>query len=463
VRRPRVLVMIDQVTRDAVSQLLIAHYLRWRGARVYLCNQGTIRAMFERHRPDVVFSSWLVGGPIMTFLQQIHTRTRIVLVDQEGGRIGAESFKRAFFRFGGIKAEVAKVCARVLTWGTAQAQWLRELDVLRDDQILVTGSPRFDPYLVPAAPAADRYLGVTLRGDQFTAMPSHIMWNIFQQARTSASDGISVGYPLKAQHEDRLWHVAAGTRYMFKVLLELTRHGEVPIVVRPGPWEQAGVYHFLRRDFPRLTVDPTATQPSYIRGAFAILDEYSSLGLEGLLVGTPVISTQSLIPRLEEHIGGNDGHIFNAAYVKHFYWRPQTVEEAVDLVLRARAGNVAATPNPAPLAEYLAQCHGWPRRRPSSFATGDAILEVADAPLDRVVAEFDPRETGDRLWRAKGALYRRVPGAHHLAALKMQWQALGARDRELYRRYHYFPWLYPNHAEVAAMFAGLLARSGEAR
>ena len=110
-----------QATRDAVSQLLIAHYLRWRGARVHLCNQGTIRAAFHRHRPDVTFASWLVGGPVMEFLRSVAGTTRLVLVDQEGGRIGATPFKRAYLRFGGMKADIAKGCARVLTWGTSQA------------------------------------------------------------------------------------------------------------------------------------------------------------------------------------------------------------------------------------------------------------------------------------------------------------------------------------------------------
>ena len=316
--------------------------------------------------------------------------------------------------------------------------------------------------MLPKATVAEPYLGVTLRGDWLTAMPFHAMEQIFQQAGMDPRDGISVGYPAKAQHEDRLWHVAAGSRHMFKILLELSRHTETRIVVRPGPWEQAGMYAFLARHFRNLTVEPVASQPSYIKGAYAILDEYSSLGLEGLLVGTPVVSTQGLIPGLEEHIGGDDGHIFNAPFVKNFYWRPQTVEEAVDLVLRARSNEVPATPRPESLAEYLAACHGWPRIRPSSFVMGDAILSAIDAPSDRTIAEFDPRDSHG-FSRVKDGVYRWMPGAEVLPTAKMLWPALVGRDRQLYRRYHYFGWLYPNHAEIAATFAGLLALSGETR
>lgn len=57
--KKRVLVLIDQVTRDAFGQLLVAHYLRSKGAKVYLANQGTFISACDRYRPDVVFASWL--------------------------------------------------------------------------------------------------------------------------------------------------------------------------------------------------------------------------------------------------------------------------------------------------------------------------------------------------------------------------------------------------------------------
>jgi surface carbohydrate biosynthesis protein len=453
--------MVDQATRDAFSQLLIVRYLRWRGASVLVCNQGTLKAMCERHRPDVVFASWLVGGVIPAYLQSVQDRTRLVLVDQEGGRLGEEPFKRSFARLNGVKAELAKACARVITWGPAQAEWLRDLGLLSDEQIVVTGSPRFDPYLVPAVARETRraYLAVTLRGDAVTSMPMSFMENVWGYAFADSRDGISVGYAVTAQHEDRIWHVTAGARHMFRIMAEVSRRTDAPIVVRPGPWERPRMYAFLPRVLPRVSIEPTTPQSHYVSNAFAVLDESSSLGLEALLAGVPVLTTQALIPRLREHIGGEGGALFNSPYTR-FYWRPTSVEEAVGLVLRAERGDLAPTPEPAGLAAYLRDYHGWPRTRPSSFMIGDALLDILDVAAPPASPAGLPPPEGGRTNPLRTWIYRWIPGSPLAAEAKYLWQCVGSSDRELFRKYHYFDVLYPYHQDVEKTFSALVNAHG---
>ena len=197
-----VLIMIDQATRDAFSQLLVVYYLRWKGVQVYVCNGATLRAMCERYRPHVVFASWLGGGR-MSYLHHIQHKTHIVLVDQEGGRLGEKAFKRSFNRVNDDKGGLARACSKVFTWGDAQAQWLLELGILNEDQIVVTGCPRLDPYLVRESLSSSKrkYIGVTLRGDAVTSLPTKFMENIFLYAAADPKDWISVGYPVQAHHE----------------------------------------------------------------------------------------------------------------------------------------------------------------------------------------------------------------------------------------------------------------------
>lgn len=452
----RILVMIDQATRDAFSQLLLAHYLRWKGARVYICNQGTLVSMYERYQPQVVLASWLVGGQLMEFLEGICGRTHVVLVDQEGGKLGEIPFKRSFTRQNGVKAKIAKKCSRVLTWGTGQAQWLRELGIMREESIVVTGSPRLDPYLLHEASrhgASVKYLGITLRAHPVTSQPMRIMERVFDFASSDRIGGISVGYPLRSQQEDRIWHAVAGTRCMFTIMMALARRSEARMVLRPDPWERGSMYQFLHCHFPQVSIEPTMTQPEYVRNAFAILDESSSLGIEALLVNTPVISIQALIPKLEEHIGGEEGALFNAPYAKA-YWKPKTVDEAAEYVLKAEKGELEASPCPEALHQYLRDYHSWPRTRPSSFKMGDVILELLDLPVSS-----DPslQETSTENIRSmfKRNLYRHVPGSVALPKSKLLWQCLFSSDRELWEKYHYFKWLYPHQQRVSSTFAAL--------
>ena len=287
-----------------------------------------------------------------------------------------------------------------------------------------------------------------------TALPASLMENTFEYAYVD-EQGISPSLPRKTRYEDRMWHVFASTRYMFRILTEVSRRTSAPIVVRPGPWEQHRVYAFLPRRIPAAAVRVDQSQPAYIRGAFAVVDESSSLSIESYIAGRPTITTQALIPRLEEHIGGDGGTLFNAPYAQAF-WRPASVQEAADLIVRAEQGMLAPAAHPEALDAYLRDFYDWPSARPSSFRMADALLELLDVPLGR----GDVDSVGVSLpW--KQALYRNVPGFAYFPATKLLAQSLAGRDRELLRRYHYHPLLYPFGEEVSRTFAALLTQSGE--
>lgn len=468
-----VLVMIDQATRDAYTQLLVAKYLRSRGARVHICNQLTLEPMCARLKPDVVFVSWLAG--MVSSLREVYGRSHVVLIDQEGGRLGENAFKRSFSRLNDDKPMLTRYATRILSWGAAQAQWVVDLGLASHDQIVVTGSPRFDPYMVdsPRLPVSERYLGVTLKGDAVTSLPMRFMENIYAYAAADPRDWISVGYSRTAQHEDRLWHIVASMRHMFKVVIAFSRKSPARrIVLRPGPWEQNVMYRFIEDRLPHSRVDSGMSQPRYVSNAFAILDEVSSLGLEALVAGTPVISIQKIIPGLEERIGGPDGALFNTPY-KPAFWQPSSVDEAVDMLVAASAGTLALSPHPEALTPYLRDFHGWPRVRPSSFQMGDAILELCDEPKPRVSVAVPHLDTstmtpnvdrgllsghgkpadGASGWRR---VVRRIPGVVLAKLLILSARCLVSADREHLRKYHYVFWSYPHRREVRAVFARLV-------
>jgi surface carbohydrate biosynthesis protein len=458
VRQRTVLILIDQASRDAVGQLLTARYLRRKGVRVLLCNQGTLKAMSEAYRPDVIYTSWHPGGPLMEYLLSNRNRPRIVLIDQEGARIGPEAFERSFRVRGAVKAEVAKACAKIVAFGAAQARWLCELGVVPEDRVVITGTPKFDPYLVARPERRNEYLGVTLRADQVTSSSaSALMEATFDFAVTDAPGGIGVGYPPRAQFEDKIWHVIAMTRYLFKVAAHFASRSRRKIVFRPGPWERSAAYAFLPARIPSASVDANRMQHKYVEGAFALLDESSTMGLQGLVASVPVISIQSLIPRLEDHIGGEGAGFFNAPSLAH-YWRPKTVDEAVDLLLQAEQGRLAPSPCPEAFATYVYDYHAWPRRRPSSFQIGDVLLEQLELARDGSPRPVIPEVDEDRREALKRALYRHLPGVAGLTKARLLARHALAADREQQLRYHYYASRYPHHARVAEIFEALWAR-----
>jgi len=425
-----------------------------------IANQHTFIGMCERYRPAVVYATWLTGGPLMSYLIQYARRGQVALIDQEGGRIGEAPFKRSFTRLKGIRAEVGKVCAKVFSWGNTQAGWLRELGFVPADRIVVTGSPRFDPYLVLQERLATRHLGVTLRGDALTSLPNRLMEHVFFYAQADERDGVSVGYPLGAQFEDKVWHVVATTRCLFKTAKAFSQSSQARIVFRPGPWEQVQQYRFLSQTIASASVNASTPQHEYVRNAFALLEESSSMGLEGLVSRVPVISVHALIPGLKAHLSGEGGGLFSALYLP-FYWKPKSVEEAVEMILEAERGRLAATPDPEGAQEYLQEHHGWPRRRPSSFEIGDRLLELLRTQPSAERGSVQP-EPVDRMAHLKRAVYRHVPGSVHALKATLLCRQAMSPERALWFRYHYSDVFYPHHQTVRAIFDSLWRMHGMA-
>ncbi len=452
--KKRVLVLIDQVTRDAFGQLLVAHYLRSKGAKVYLANQGTFISACDRYRPDVVFASWLYTGVLMEHLERIRFRTQIVLIDQEAAKIGEKPFKRSFRNFDGAKAKWGRLAKRICVWGALQARWLLELGVAKEEQLVVTGSAKLDPYLFPreSPPGSDGHIGFTFRYDSLTSSPMAIMEGLFDFSMESQP---RPGYPLGTQHEDRIWHVVASARHMFKLIAAASKKFDKKIVVRPGPWERSSAYQFLSCRIPQVAIEPWEVQHEYIRNAHVVVDESSSLGVEALVAGVPVISIQRLIPRIEDHIAGEGGGLYHAPYMR-YYWKPTTIEEAVEWIEKALCGGLAATPCGDGLDDYLRDIHSWPRTRPAAFEIGDVILELLDVPMDADREDEPPPETANIGW--KRWVCRHVPGTADLAKARAFLATLCSHDREHLKRYHYFRWLYPHHQRVAETFAALQKR-----
>jgi len=440
--------------------------------------------MYEAFRPDVTYVSWHTTGPLMEFLLGHCHRSRIALIDQEGGRIGEEPFRRSFKLHGnGMKEKMGRVASKIFVWGPVHARWLADMGIGVGDTVVAVGSPRLDPYLMDDAASGPKSLGVTLRGDPLTSNTANLMRTVYQFTKVDYPHGIGVGYPVEAQYEDKMWHVVASTRYLFKVALAFSKRSHAPIVFRPGPWEQIRQYDFVPTVVPESVVDPYAVQDDYVRQAFALLDESSSLGIEGLLAGVPVISVQRLIPRLVDHIAGTGGGLHDAPYMG-CYWRPETTDEAVDLLLRAQRGELPASPRPDELQDYLRDYHCWPRERPSSFQIADQILDLLDAPAG-VSAGAESRGTWNTDLPARdrreiaaasdgkiviaGAhssgiaklVLRYVPGVVALLIAKSFLEDLVSPLREAWFRYHYYPWVYRHRSRVRNLFKFLWNRYEE--
>lgn len=455
-RKGRFLIMIDQSTRDAVGQLLTGHYLQQLGHKVAYCNQVTMRAMSQRFRPDVLYTSWCSSEEGSdAVLRSVRPLTRIALVDQEGRRSGEMTFKRALRLHGNGQIRSARLADKIIAWEENQARWISD-EGIPAEKVFVAGSARLDPYM--AAPQDDReerkHLGITLRADPLTSNPMGVLRSIFGYRSVNPKEGIRPALPASAQYEDWIWEVQAITRVMFQTISEVRKTIQAPIIVRPGPWERYRMYDFLPGQVPNLQVLPFMLQNDYVRQCFATVDCYSTLGIESLLAGTPVISIVNLVPGLEQHAGGAEGTRFNAVY-RPFFWQPKSFEELLEMVRKAEKGELPVSPDPEGFKKFMRESYGWPGERPASFKTADLLCSLLDAP--RTEPEQTPAEAGS----LKQLFYRHVPFSPAVPAAKLLWQYFFGVNADSIRRYHYLRPFYPHHAAVRRIFETLWRRYGQ--
>lgn len=458
-RKGKFLIMIDQATRDAVGQLLTGLTLQRQGHRVAYCNQMTLKALCERFQPNVLYSSWCSGGEMDAWFQNIRPRTRIALVDQEGRRSGETSFKRALRLNDNAQIRTAGLADKIVAWEGTQGRWIADEGIPKD-RIAVVGSARLDPYLAFENGQRKRpnYLGITLRADSLTSDPLNILRNIYGYRAVNPGEGIRPALPVNAQYEDWIWEGMAITRVMLRVITEIRRSSKIPMLVRPGPWERYRMYDFLPKEIPDLKVAPFMLQHEYLRECFATIDCYSTLGIESLLAGTPVISIVHLVPRLEQHVGGAEGTRFNAPY-RSFFWQPKDLAELIELVLKAQRGELPVSPDLNAFKQYMRDSYSWPGDRPASFKTAELLISLLDTPPRTATAGKGlSRESGIELF--KRFFYRYVPGSAWVPTSKLLWRYFFGLNRDSIRRYHYLGAFYPHHKAVRRLFETLWQQYG---
>ena len=81
-----------------------------------------------------------------------------------------------------------------------------------------------------------------MRADAITSGTVNLMSAIHYYSQFEGPTGFSIAYPVEAQYEDKMWHVFASHRYLFKAAAGFASRSTAPIVFRPGPWEQLRQY-----------------------------------------------------------------------------------------------------------------------------------------------------------------------------------------------------------------------------
>lgn len=290
----RVAVVVDHPARDLAGLVLVATALAARGIECALVPMSLQYREVLSLQPDVVLVNYL--------RRQNESRVRrfqqlgvcVAVLDSEGGIMrSAEEYGRMLSGC----ADVREGLGRYLSWGPELAARAVGERWFRQEQVAVTGNPRFDFYTGPLANALARDVRreYGLNDEVVLVIGSFNLANarFFSPAEEIAllvKQGHSREFldaRLRAEEECMAGLVRATRR-----LAEL--HPTISFVFRPHPFEEPRRYQPLFAGLENVRVIADGSVTPWIATARALIQRGSTTAVEAALAGKPVLEPRWL-------------------------------------------------------------------------------------------------------------------------------------------------------------------------
>lgn len=462
-----VLLQVDQRARDLVSVMLIGEYLQDMGVRVKYCNKVNMLSMALKHKPDVFVMS-CSEGQYRELALAIAPSCKIVLMTQEGACATKESTILRHTLKGLDLPCYINGLSRVYLWGNLSKKWLLEDSVYPEEIIRVFGTSRLDAYLTASSRKAGAdgrvRVGFANRGAAVNpARNDNPIWKLDQYRkpigghRAYVDDG--------REWEDWIWHSMASLRVNLDLVEQLSSDTSCDVLFRPDPYEKADSYEFLVKKYSNFSLNTDPVLFNFIDDLDILVTEFSTTGLEALLLKKPVISTQKLLgSRLKDH-NSKPNHL-NPEHMQ-FYWQPSTLEEFMGLIERFKKGDLPFSPEPDRVTRYLRDFYQWEKSSPSAaYQIAKDLKEIAETPKSPNLQKLHDSEYQEHPLVQKVADKLRVPKKVALGLLAQPRlpefreiaNAFKEGQLETHFQKEFYPWDLGEIRRVKKLFQKLKAR-----
>jgi hypothetical protein len=395
-----VLIAIDHTIRELFGAELLAHYLRAAGHRTALCSTITFGDYYSRYRPDAVVFPNAVWD-----LSWVAERSLVFVIPSESG-VGQPASIALLAGTPRVPA-YPKPVTRFFCWGPAMRDILLETGAWSEEQLVATGTPTTDHWLLPPPPPApDRHAGVTttLRTISSSAPPAK--WNVFDRLDDVERLGGDGQYYLPPEHAEAWFFVEASfARVVIGLCRVLAVERTYPIEIRPHPFEMVKRYEFFRR-LPggRVSVRKSGTISEWLERINLLFTFMSASSLDAVVRGVPVVSLMGL---MDPDARRKMPHTLKYSF-EPWLWPLEHMAQATEYMEEATRGRLAPCRDEAAMAGFLADHFAYPRPRPAAAAVAEHISEVLAVEGPRF-ARADRRRPVRGVRRLRDAAAHAVP------------------------------------------------------
>lgn len=285
---PRIALLVDQPQRDLGGLVLVADALARAGAVPYLVPANLRHRELFALAPDFVLFYNLRRGYETLVAQLIDASIGFGLSDAEGGVWqDLDAYTELLIEDRSLLHAAACVCM----WGPRMTEHVVREGYFTQEQITVTGCPRFDFYheswrsvVSAAAGRRDRILVNTNFADanpRFTTLDG--IRALYVEKFSWRSERIEAWLELQAR----------GIEGMIGLTRQIALdHPDHTVVVRPHPFEGADWYRRELEQLPNVTFSTSGPVQPEINAAAAVLQRSCTTAIEAVLAGVPTFSPQ---------------------------------------------------------------------------------------------------------------------------------------------------------------------------
>lgn len=284
----RIAFIVDNLLRDLVGLVLVAHELAQQEVDCYLVPSDAKQDELMSLRPDIVVVFNLRKSLNQFFRNLLDTGMSVVLLDVEGGVWPSiADYAELLTSDRAILDQITRVCL----WGKRMKPFLRENGYFSESQLCITGCPRFDVYN-----AKWRDLIQTNGKDDRPQILVNTNTSELNQRGTTREENKAFyinryGWP-KERVDAHFQTQETAYRLTVEMIRQLVRDfPECRIVVRPHPFEDLGIY---ARDLRGLDLRLTQEGPvaAELFKAAAVVQRSCTTGIEAGMASVPTLSPQ---------------------------------------------------------------------------------------------------------------------------------------------------------------------------
>ena len=284
-KQKSVVLVVDNPVRDLPSLIILASELIKRGMKVCLTPFYGVGNFVARTNPNIVVLNYARPNNINLIKKLKSKGIQVCVLDTEGGIFSNTGSENTYEKTVIKDSSVRGLISKYFVWGEKLYKLLRDKEIYTEDQLLLTGTPRFDTY----SGKYKTFINGRKEHNYILITGSFPTVNSKFQSVEVESKMLIEKFNYEPEYVERLVkNLTSGLRLYVEKVCELAKtFPDVDIVYRPHPFEKDSYYDDKFRDYPNIKLIKEGVIAEWIYNAFALIHFESSCALDAVLMNKP--------------------------------------------------------------------------------------------------------------------------------------------------------------------------------